>query len=189
MGLKGDASRTKILRKAQALFAGKGYSAVTMQDICRETGLSRGGLYRYFGSTEEIFKAIIENEQQRAMEILNWAKNREIAPKLMLTTFLKLMINTRVTSEMSFDNAVSEFAANSKEGKEILVKRALTSIEIITDMIESGCAVGEFNCENPRAVATHILWILEAMIKHHALIPLTQEVIDEQMKLIDKLLY
>ena len=31
-----------------------------MKDICEATSLSRGGLYRYFGSTKEIFIAMLQ---------------------------------------------------------------------------------------------------------------------------------
>lgn len=59
MGSKGEETRQMILQKAYGLFAERGFQAVTMQDICMETGLSRGGLYRHFGSTDEIFAQIV----------------------------------------------------------------------------------------------------------------------------------
>ena len=55
-----------ILEKATELFVKKGYSAVTMKDVCDATGLSRGGLYRHFGSTGEMLSLIIREEQQNA---------------------------------------------------------------------------------------------------------------------------
>ena len=33
-----------------------------MTDICEKTGLSRGGLYRYYSGTEQIFSEIISRE-------------------------------------------------------------------------------------------------------------------------------
>lgn len=33
-----------------------------MTDICEKTGLSRGGLYRYYSGTEQIFSEIISKE-------------------------------------------------------------------------------------------------------------------------------
>ena len=57
MGKKG--AKTK---EAYRLFAEKGFKAVTMTDICEKTGLSRGGLYRYYSGTEEIFSEILSEE-------------------------------------------------------------------------------------------------------------------------------
>lgn len=59
MSLKGDKTRQIIREKAYQLFAQKGFKEVTMKDICASTGLSRGGLYRHYESTEQIFLEII----------------------------------------------------------------------------------------------------------------------------------
>ena len=42
------------------MFAEKGFTKVTMKDICEACDLSRGGLYRHYGSTQEIFEAILD---------------------------------------------------------------------------------------------------------------------------------
>lgn len=36
----------------------KGFTAVTMSDLCDASGLSRGGLYRHFSSTKDVFVAL-----------------------------------------------------------------------------------------------------------------------------------
>ena len=59
MSARGDKTRKDIKEKAYRLFAEKGFKDVTMQDICERTGLSRGGLYRHYESTEQIFLEIV----------------------------------------------------------------------------------------------------------------------------------
>ena len=59
MGDKSEQKREYILEKAHKVFAQKGYRNVTMKDIVEACEISRGGLYLYFGSTEEIFKEIL----------------------------------------------------------------------------------------------------------------------------------
>ncbi len=188
MGNKGSKSKNRILEVSRTLFAKKGFSAVSMQDICTATELSRGGLYRYFGSTEEIFIAIIEEEQSNALSNYERAKALGVSPEIMLSYFVRSRIN-QLTETDSFENAISEFAANSEKGREILQKRAVTSVDITARMIEEGCDKGVFSCDNPKAAATQILWVLEGMSKHNALLPLTAEDISEQEKLLEKLLH
>ena len=67
MSLKGDKTRQIIREKAYQLFAQKGFKEVTMKDICELTGLSRGGLYRHYESTEQIFLEIVNafSDKQR----------------------------------------------------------------------------------------------------------------------------
>ena len=54
-----DGIRKKILRKAAALFAAKSYSRTTIGDLAKATTSSRGALYHYFDSKEEILRDIL----------------------------------------------------------------------------------------------------------------------------------
>ena len=58
---RGEETRQLIKNCDCALFASKGFKQVTMKDICEATKLSRGGLYCHYGSTQEIFKEIIND--------------------------------------------------------------------------------------------------------------------------------
>ena len=49
----------QVLDAALKLFAKKGYGATKVEDIAREAGLSKGSIYRYFTSKEDIFEALI----------------------------------------------------------------------------------------------------------------------------------
>lgn len=56
--------RNHILDAAKRVFERKGYEPVTMQDIVKEAGISRGNLYQYFSNTEEIMRAVIKKSDQ-----------------------------------------------------------------------------------------------------------------------------
>jgi AcrR family transcriptional regulator len=58
---RGSAEQTTqtLLASARQVFGQKGYVRTTVQDIIEGTGLSRGAFYRYFGSTDEIFIAMV----------------------------------------------------------------------------------------------------------------------------------
>ncbi|MDK2807804.1 MAG: hypothetical protein PWP24_538 [Clostridiales bacterium] len=66
MSDKGERTKQLILAKASDLFAERGFSCVTMKDVCDHTGLSRGGLYRYFASTAQIFEEIIQGTANKS---------------------------------------------------------------------------------------------------------------------------
>ena len=59
-----EARRKQILDAAFACFAREGFHQTTMQDICREAGLSPGAVYGYFRSKEEIIEASCQECQQ-----------------------------------------------------------------------------------------------------------------------------
>lgn len=188
MSTRGDAARHRILTAARELFAAKGFSGVTMQDICARTELSRGGLYRHFGSTAEIFQEIVLQEQSTALAALERAEADGISAERMLETFLDSRLRTILDAENSIDNAVSEFAAACADGKALLVRRAETSIRVMTEIITLGCAQGSYHCSAPESVASHIIWLLEGMAKHNALLPLSAAEVNAQKQLLHDLL-
>lgn len=52
-------TREHILAMALATFARKGYSETSMEDICRESGCSKGGLYHHFPTKEAVLLGVI----------------------------------------------------------------------------------------------------------------------------------
>lgn len=64
--LKPDTQRARrehILNSAEKCFARSGFHATSMQDICREGGLSPGALYLYFSSKEALIEGICERDR------------------------------------------------------------------------------------------------------------------------------
>jgi AcrR family transcriptional regulator len=60
MPAKGEATRSQILQAAYSLFLEKGYTATSMRDVVAASGITMGGIYNHFGSKEEIFSAIFQ---------------------------------------------------------------------------------------------------------------------------------
>ena len=55
----GEDRRAQILRAAATVFARRGYHRARMDDIVAESGLSKGSLYWYFTSKEELATALV----------------------------------------------------------------------------------------------------------------------------------
>jgi AcrR family transcriptional regulator len=71
-----EARRNQILDAAWACFGRGGYHETTMQDICKESGLSYGALYRYFDSKEAILRATSERSQSEALNVIATAHSQ-----------------------------------------------------------------------------------------------------------------
>ncbi len=59
------ARRERILDAAERCFIGKGFHPATMDEICREAGVSAGALYTYFASKEDLIVGLCEREKDR----------------------------------------------------------------------------------------------------------------------------
>ena len=51
----------EITEAAVAVFAEKGYSATRVDDVAKRAGVSKGLLYLYFKTKEELFKAVVKS--------------------------------------------------------------------------------------------------------------------------------
>ena len=57
--------RERILDAAERCFADAGFHRTTMQDICKEAGISPGGLYVHFASKEDLIAGITERDRTK----------------------------------------------------------------------------------------------------------------------------
>ena len=188
MGTKGMATDKRILDAAERLFSQRGFTAVTMKDICIAAYISRGGLYRHYSSTAIIFTSIIAREQEKAFDALKRAKDGEVSADKILDVYIEHRLKRILNEDFGIDNAITEFAANTQNGKEIAVKRAEDCIKVIDELIKTGNKTGVYNCRNTRATAKQICWIIEGMNKHSAIVPVTEKDVENQIKLINKML-
>ena len=71
MGEKSVQKRKFILDTARKVFMEKGFKRVTMKDIVEACDISRGGLYLYFSSTEEIFLEVLRMESEETDDVFS----------------------------------------------------------------------------------------------------------------------
>jgi AcrR family transcriptional regulator len=72
------ARKRQVLDGAAASFAKKGYHDATVDDICAEAGLSKGAVYGYFASKDDIVSALkVESVQRDAAVIRASMQRRE----------------------------------------------------------------------------------------------------------------
>jgi AcrR family transcriptional regulator len=67
-GTEDNAKRRQILAGARAVFLAQGFDAASMGEIARAAGVSKGTLYVYFESKEELFQAIVHQQCQAQAE-------------------------------------------------------------------------------------------------------------------------
>jgi len=63
-----EARPGEILDAALEIFVEKGFAATRLEDVAQRAGVSKGTVYLYFDSKEELFKAVIRSGIVRAIE-------------------------------------------------------------------------------------------------------------------------
>ncbi|WP_018249938.1 TetR/AcrR family transcriptional regulator [Orenia marismortui] len=54
-------SKEKILQTASRLFIKKGYKGTSLNTIAKESGLTKGGIYHYFDSKEDLYYQVLKD--------------------------------------------------------------------------------------------------------------------------------
>src|SRR3954454_7388179 len=79
-----EATRRALIDSARALFARRGYAAVSIEEIVRRARVTRGALYHHFEDKSDLFRAVFESVQldlgRRLMEAA--ARRRDPAKPL-----------------------------------------------------------------------------------------------------------
>ncbi len=60
-----DATRKALLKVARKLFAERGYAATATEEVVRRARVTRGALYHHFRDKQDLFKAVLHEEEQR----------------------------------------------------------------------------------------------------------------------------
>jgi AcrR family transcriptional regulator len=69
-----NARRVQILSAASNCFKLKGFARTTMQDICREAGLSPGAIYGYFKGKDDIVEQLVAQATDRNRDLFKPAR-------------------------------------------------------------------------------------------------------------------
>ena len=108
MGDKSKRKKQYIVETAKQVFLEKGFKNVTMKDIVEKCNISRGGLYLYFGSTEEVFSEVIRQEAINAEAFFETVSEEATAAEMLLL-FLKEQKRVIQSGEKALTQAVYEF--------------------------------------------------------------------------------
>jgi TetR/AcrR family transcriptional regulator, transcriptional repressor for nem operon len=65
---KGEQTRLEIIRKAAPIFNQKGYEGAALSDLMKATGLEKGGIYRHFGSKQELAGEAFDHSWKLAID-------------------------------------------------------------------------------------------------------------------------
>lgn len=89
--------RRQILEGAQSVFLRMGFDAASMNDITREAGVSKGTIYVYFNSKEDLFVALCEHYRQTMFSTLLEKLDKGFSNREELTDF-GVALATLITS-------------------------------------------------------------------------------------------
>jgi AcrR family transcriptional regulator len=158
--------KQQILDAAMVVFARSGFHKARMDDIVSESGWSKGTLYWYFKSKDEIISAVIENfftqELDRVVESLD--TDLSVKEKLLTTTKIIVTDLQRIRDLMPI--AIEYISQGMREKNiENRLKRYFRSyVQALTPVIKEGIEKGEIRHTNAEDAVIAYAAIIEGTI-------------------------
>jgi AcrR family transcriptional regulator len=155
--------KDQIMTAAEEVFTHKGFDEARMDDIAEETGLSKGTLYLYFKSKDDLIIAILDRIFQREFRAI---ENIDLSS--MSATEAIWLFTDRVTNDIKIFLRLMpiayEFLAMDFRNK--IVQKALKmhinrSMDIFLPVIQKGIETGEFRTVDAHEVGVAIGAIIE----------------------------
>jgi AcrR family transcriptional regulator len=165
-----DARRAQILRAALRCFSEAGFHAATMDDLARESGLSKGSLYWYFRSKEEVFAALCGAwalELFEACEQLAAAHRGGVIELIGRVGTLSL---ERIAARGDLLRAWAEFIVHREVRRRFAEIYAATR-ERVAEWVSAGIEAGEIRRLDPEGVAAAATAAIEGLLIQQAVDP------------------
>lgn len=155
-------AKNKIIDAAKKLFFEKGYDETTMQEIMQLSGLSKGAIYHYFRSKQEIMEFLINYEKE---VVSNYLK--------------KLVDNQELSAKQKIEKVVTYLSANEAlpeltKGKWVekvpfaMLDTLRNTLNVLAGYIaiilEQGNKNKEFCCKYPKELAGVLVLLIDVWL-------------------------
>ncbi|MEQ8314191.1 MAG: TetR/AcrR family transcriptional regulator [Gammaproteobacteria bacterium] len=146
----------KIFSATFKLANGKGFQAMSLRDLSRETGISMGGLYAYIGSKNDLASVIEGVLRQYIDQVIGELVNQDLEPVERLRAIVYGEIFMMQLLNPWYYFCYMELKGLDKEQQQQALDLELRFDSILVDAIQAGVAKGEFSCEKPALLASSI---------------------------------
>ncbi|MFN8388214.1 MAG: TetR/AcrR family transcriptional regulator, partial [Anaerolineales bacterium] len=140
-----DERKAQIINAAEDVFTQKGFNEARMDDIADKTGLSKGTLYLYFKSKDDLIIAILDRMFQREMKQMEGLDQADLSAADAIWKMTEAVTNN-ILGFVRLVPIVYQFLAlafRNKYVQKALKKYINQYIDMITPIIEQGIKSGE----------------------------------------------
>ncbi|MDT0615996.1 TetR/AcrR family transcriptional regulator [Streptomyces lancefieldiae] len=161
---KGDVRERAILDACEALLVQQGYDAMTVGDIAQGAGITRGALYFYFGSKQEVVTALVA----RTVEHL-WKRSEATArtdePRQAIAVALERTVELWNEHGLVMRTAI-DLSLTVPEIGELWKHTADLFIAAITAVLERAGVQAGAASDQASAMARALCWMIERTFYH-----------------------
>jgi AcrR family transcriptional regulator len=159
-----EKKRQEILQSALACFAKKGFEASTVDDIVAQSGMSKGAIYNYFKSKDEIYLGLMEGQTNESGTKFTKAIAECKTALEKLDYLFEAYLDNDPNDEENSAQALVHFEFRLYSARKPDLKQSLTDryktffVELIAQIIQEGQSSGEFDGTIDPDMYADIFW-------------------------------
>lgn len=166
--------RNRIMDAAMRVFARSGVHQARMDDVAREARMSKGALYWYFRSKEDLLKAILARMFEPDLQLMEeLVRQRERSAVERLETMARKALDSlpqmRVTQALLYE--FYALAARTGPLQTLIRDYYRRYYELLTELLAQGIEQGELRIQNPQRAAMALLAQFEGLFLISVLLP------------------
>ncbi len=139
----------------------KGFQAMSMRDLGRETHLSMGALYSYFSSKEDLLAMLQHQRRTITQRILEASIEKESEPAAKLRAAILTHLYLSEAMQPWFYFSYMEAKNLSRAEQKMAVASELYTEKLFADILKQGQSRGYFLARDPQLTAS----VLKAMLQ------------------------
>lgn len=160
-----DERAEQILAAARQCFLENGYFATRMDEIARESGLSKGGIYFHFDSKKDIFRSLVEMEYENAMEFIEGVIGDSESDIASIIADVGRHFTERFASTDAprFMAIIAEMGLRDEEIRDMLLQLQESYIDRLAEVLREGVEEGRIKDIDPESTAILMKAIIDGL--------------------------
>ena len=162
-----------ILNASQQLFFKKGYQSVSVESIAKKAQISKGTVYLYFNSKEEIYAQILLNDiekfHKKALGVVDKGGNAADMLRKFSNVYIDFFLNDRELFRIMMTFMLRADHLNfSEEMNKRMIRTTNKSVDVVDRILEHGFETGEFYSKEDLMRGRNVVWgLLNGVISLH----------------------
>lgn len=166
-----EQKKFEILQAAANIFGVKGYYSTTMDDLVKESKMSKGAIYHYYKSKEEVYEHMLQLQAEQTIQLLE-----ERFAKLQYTTekvgmLFDIYASNKWLNEPKINsvrNQLEHWIAGSRAvNREKYEERSEVFYRFLTNILQQGQKSEEFSKEIDISNAARLFWsMIDGILLH-----------------------
>ncbi len=191
MASKSFLKRELILNSAKQVFIRKGFNRVTMKDIIEECNISRGGVYLYFSTVDEIFMEVVKKHNFAKIEGIKNSIEKCTDFNQLIDDFFSEQRERLLNMDKSLFAAMIEFCFShkNKSDRDFYTEQFFNTKKIVLELLKYGQKSNAITAGDIDCLADSIMFLIEGLRSLAVSSGVSAELADRQLDICKRMAY